>query len=373
MRGLTIGSRIADLYRIGEDIDEAPGAFARAFLATNGDGRERAFKVFRSEHFQLPEEKCYGYYRTLANEADLLTELKGHPNVVQLFDMGFVWPREGDQQAFEAHRFGMNVQAFVEAMETAFARRYLPYLVLQRMPSKYSLFRLVRRNQHRVRLPTEDVIGMSLQLAAALVGIHGREILYWDPKPEHVYWTGRRVVLIDWNVSRRIESYEEAGKGQDIQLVAQRVIYPVLTGGMSYATGNLIEATPGSSPIPVLRSQIDYRGEEKWLDPAVRHWLDAALLGKYRSAEEFLHDIQECAIHYGWELQGLPDPSPRARQAHANMREGLAKLEKAQALLEEASKQFAQASIDFLPEDYKEAKRLSRLARSLLDEHWPLP
>jgi len=373
MRGLTIGSRIAHLYRIGEDIDEAPGAFARTFLATNGDGKERAFKVFRWEHFELPEERCFGYYRTLANEASLLTELKGHPNVVELYDMGYIWPTGDDQQAFEVLSFGMNAEGFCNAVEMAFGKRYLPYLVLQRMRSKYSLFRLVRRKQHRVRLPTEDIIGMALQLAAALVGIHARNILYWDPKPEHVYWTGNRVVLIDWNVSRRIEHFEEQDKGQDIQLIAQRVLYPVLTGGMNYATGAMIEATPGSSPIPTARNQVDYGGEERWLDQAVRRWLDPALLGQYRSAEEFLRDVQACAVHYGWELQGIDRPTAKAIRSRADIRDGLEKIAQAQALLEEAANHFAQASIDFLPEDYQEAKRLSRLVRGLLSAHWPLP
>ena len=54
MRGLTIGSRIADLYQIGVAIDEAPGGFARAFVATTGDGRRRAIKVVRAELFELP-------------------------------------------------------------------------------------------------------------------------------------------------------------------------------------------------------------------------------------------------------------------------------------------------------------------------------
>ena len=112
MRGLTIGSSIADLYQIGMDIDEAPGGFARAFLATNGDGKQRAIKVFRAEHFALPEERCYAYYKTLANEADLLVEMQGHPNVVRLYDMGFIWPDGNHDQAYDAKSYGMDARAF---------------------------------------------------------------------------------------------------------------------------------------------------------------------------------------------------------------------------------------------------------------------
>ena len=371
MRGLTIGAKVADLYRIGIDIDQAPGAFARAFVATNGDGQERAIKVFRAEHFELPEEQCYAYYKTLGNEADLLSELKGHPNVVQIYDMGFLWPKRGDPQQFEAYSFGTDAKDFCDAMEIAFSRRYLPYLILQRMPHEHSLFRLVRRNPHNVRLPSEEIIAMALQLAHFLVEIHSRGILYWDPKPEHVYWDSERIVVIDWNVSRRIQTEEENHhKGQDIQLVAQRVLYPVLMGGVSYATGTTIEATPGSSADPVLRERVDYRWQGKWLDGALREWLDAALLGEYRDAETFLRDVQACAVHFGWEIEGAPEPTPKARRARANMLQGLEKLYKAQSLLEEASKHFAQAGVDFLPQEYKEATRLSRLVRELLEDGW---
>ena len=373
MRGLTIGSQIADLYRIGVDIDEAPGAFARTFVATNGDGQEHAFKVFRWEHFDLPEDRCYQYYKTLANEADLLAELKGHPNVVQLYDMGFIWPKSADSQEFEAVSFGLNAQAFGAAAEKAFSRRCLPYLLIQRMPSKHSLFRLVRRNPRRVRLPTMDILGMALQLASVLVSIHARGILYWDPKPEHVYWSGEKVTLIDWNVSRRVEKNEAANKSQDIQLIAQRVIYPVLMGGTSYATGTTIEATPGSSPDVVERDRLDYGMEERWLDPMIRGWLDTALLGRYETAEEFLRDVQASAVYYGWKVRGCEPPLPRAQRAHANMEQGLEKLRDAHALLDEASKHFAQAGIEFAPGEYREAKRLSSLVRDLLGNNWMLP
>lgn len=373
MRGLTIGSRIADLYQIGVDIDEAPGGFARAFVATNGDGRQRAIKVFRAEHFELPEERCYAYYRTLANEADLLVEMQGHPNVVRLYDMGYLWPRDGQGQAYEAQSYGMDAQGFAEAMDEAFERRQLPYLVLQRMPSQDSLFRLVRRNPHSVRLPSDDVLGMALQLAQFLVEIHSRDILYWDPKPEHVYWDGDRVIVIDWNVSRRIQPYEAADKGQDIQLVAQRVLYPMLLGGTSYATGTKIEATPGSAPDPVVREDVDYRWQEKWLDDRLRQWLDPALLGQYHTATEFLRDVQECAVYYGWDIEGCEPPNEGARQCRASMRRGLDKLRAAQRFLEEASRDFAEASIGFLPAEYKEPKRLSRLVRELLEDGWILP
>jgi len=373
MRGLTIGSRIADLYQIGVDIDEAPGGFARAFMATNGDGKQRALKVFRAEHFSLPEERCYAYYRTLANEADLLVEMQGHPNVVRLYDMGFIWPDGRNDQFYEAQSYGMDAQAFTAAMDESFERRRLPYLVLQRMPSNYSLFRLVRRNPHSVRLPTEDVLGISLQLAAFLVDIHGRDILYWDPKPEHVYWDGERVVVIDWNVSRRIQSFEANDKAQDIQLVAQRVIYPVLLGGTSYATGARVEATPGSAPDPIARDRVDYRWQEKWLDDGVRRWLDPALLGHYRSASDFLHDVQACAVYYGWDVGNGEVPNEGARQCRASMRRGLDKVRQAQRLLEEASRDFAESSIGFLPAEYREPKRLSRLVRDLLEDGWILP
>ncbi len=373
MKGLTIGSRIAGLYQIGMDIDEAPGGFARAFLATNGDGKQRALKVFRAEHFGLPEERCYAYYRTLANEADLLVEMQGHPNVVRLYDMGFVWQDGGHEQSYEAQSFGMDARAFSAAMDESFERRRLPYLVLQRMPSNHSLFRLVRRNPHSVRLPTEDVLGISLQLAAFLVDIHRRDILYWDPKPEHFYWDGERVVVIDWNVSRRIQGYEATDKSQDIQLVAQRVIYPVLLGGTSYATGARVEATPGSAPDPVIRDKVDYRWQEKWLDDGVRRWLDPALLGQYRSASDLLRDVEECAVYYGWDVESHEAPNEGARQCRANMRKGLDKVRQAQRLLEEASRDFAESSIGFLPAEYKEPKRLSRLVRDLLEDGWMLP
>ncbi len=373
MRGLTIGSTVGDLYRVGVDIDEAPGGFARAFVATNGDGKQRAIKVFRSEHFDLPEERSFEYYKTLANEADLLAELKGHPNVVQVYDMGFLWPRDDDPQRFEAASFGMNAQDFCAQVEFAFSRRYLPYLILQRMPSRYSLYRLVRRNPHGVRFPTEDVIGVALQLARVLVEIHARGILYWDPKPEHVYWDGERVVVIDWNVSRRIQDHAIADTSQDIQLVAQRVLYPMLLGGASYATGELIQPTPGSAPDPVRREVVDYRWQTKWIDDAIREWLDPALLGEYQSADEFLRGIKKCAVHFGWDMDGGEAPNAKARHARACMAEGLSKLRKAHLLLEEASKDLAQASIDFLPAEYREPKRLSRLVRDLLDDGWMLP
>jgi serine/threonine protein kinase len=373
MKGLTIGSRIADLYQIGVDIDEAPGGFARAFLATDAKGHERAFKVFRSEHFELPEERALSYYRTLGNEADLLAELKGHPSVVALFDVGYIWPKQGEEQVFQAHSFGMNVRDFAEAADEAFAWRFLPYLALQRMPSKHSLFRLVRRNSHGARLPSDEVIAVALQLGRLLVDIHARGILYWDPKPEHVYWDRDKVVLIDWNVSRRIGAGGPRDYAQDIQLVAQRVLYPMLVGGTSFATGAVIEATPGSSADPVVQEKVDYRWQEKWIDDGLRTWLDAALLGRYDSAQAFLSDIEHCAVRYGWPIPGRPAPAPEALRARECLARGLDKVREAHQLLEQATGDFAKASLDLMPEEYREAKRLSRLVRDLLENGWALP
>ena len=87
-------------------------------------------------------------------------------------------------------------------------------------------------------------------------------------------------------------------------------------------------------------------------------------------SKAFLEGIRECAVHYGWEMPGCGEPTPQARQARVSLLAGLGKLRRSQSLLEEASKHFAQAGIDLLPEEYKEATRLSRLVRELLEDGW---
>ena len=68
MRGLTIGSKIADLYEVGVDIDRAPGAFARAFVPAKGGSTARWAEIESSLFWIWIDSKPHTFEESAQSE-----------------------------------------------------------------------------------------------------------------------------------------------------------------------------------------------------------------------------------------------------------------------------------------------------------------
>ncbi len=90
--GIQSMTQLTDLYRIDNFIDTfALGHYARVLYAQDHrTGSAVAFKVMRPEH--LADDPRWEY-RAFANEADLLMKLADSPQVVKLYDCGYVSAR----------------------------------------------------------------------------------------------------------------------------------------------------------------------------------------------------------------------------------------------------------------------------------------
>ena len=79
----------------------------------------------------------------------------------------------------------------------------------QLLPGRNNLLMLTRGangdNLNPFRLPTEEAINLAMQFLEVLVKMHGLNIVYIDRKPEHAYWDGLNLRIIDFNVSRFLD------------------------------------------------------------------------------------------------------------------------------------------------------------------------
>ncbi|MGQ9584356.1 MAG: protein kinase domain-containing protein [Anaerolineae bacterium] len=134
------------------------------------------------------------------------------------------------------------------------------------------------------------------QLCEVLAAAHEEGIEYGDFKPEHLFWNGRQLRVVDWNAARPLS---EEGVASDLYKFGE-VLLHLLTG----------------SPIPRLRPRpnisfvrsdpqllvLDY--PEDTLPPSLAPLVERVLRGEYSSAESLVEEIR---LHAQIHLQ-LPLP-----------------------------------------------------------------
>jgi serine/threonine protein kinase len=355
---------LTDFYDIGNFIDTfALGHYARVYEAIDRRTNQMiALKIMRAEHLTEDGQPRWEA-EAFINEMDLLLSLDDLPEVMRVYDCGYLestekYPRQGGILSC-----GTNLNAFREAFYPSLKEGWRPYLALEALPRQNNLLYVMKpaTDGQRRRLPTEEGIALALQFGGLLYRAHERNIVYMDHKLEHVYWDGQRLKVIDWNSSKRVDG---AAAGQqkinDLHNLCVGILYPIFTGAAPQK-GSL-------RPQPGSRAEVESRYEgitqlDFTIEPSLSHALMTLLergAGKQiHSATLFLADMQRIAVRFGWNFPGQ-NPAPAALQARDHVRMSLEKLRTSQEVARLAREYLLEAAaLDGINEDIEnELRRL---------------
>jgi serine/threonine protein kinase len=359
--------RLDALYNLDQYIDgRALGFSARVARATHwASGQDVAFKVLRCEH-QTDER----VWQQFATEIDLLTQLRPTGIPADLIDCGYVSDRSRDcPTGGEIVSHGQDGRAFRADLADRFAKNWRPYLGLELLPGERCLLNLIHGadgdGRRPLRLPTEEALSLIIQFAHFLQLAHSADLVYWDHKPEHVYWIDRRLRIIDLNVSRAFgpatgNDRLATDKGRDLQYMLTGVAYTALTGRDFRFTDQAPQPSPSAPKMVEMRfngvSQLDFSVDET-LFPTIVTTINQLLAAPPGSltAAALLDQAYQLAAQLGRETPGYP-ASETSQAARAELLKGLAALQQAQAAITQARQHFLQAHA-LHPED-KESERL---------------
>ncbi|MFQ5855713.1 MAG: tetratricopeptide repeat protein [Anaerolineae bacterium] len=156
-------------------------------------------KVLNRRHAQA-DQKAAEFLR----EADFLQQLADRPEVVDLRA-----PGKGEIVLEESIRLPCTLQEYVGE-----PYRPLPELV-------------------ETGLSEQTGLAICRQFASLLDYIHSHSIIYTDLKPEHIYWNGTEIKVIDWNVVKDLSSADRNTVGEAVAKALQtfgQVMYYLFTG-----------------------------------------------------------------------------------------------------------------------------------------------
>ena len=367
--------QLTDLYTLNNYIDTfALGHYARVLDAVDRrSGRQVAFKVMRPEHLDGNGEMRWEY-RAFGNEADILARLWHSPNIVKLYDCGYISDGDEAPRGGDINSFQVNVRAFVDAMGQHAAAGWRPYLALESLPRQHSLFYLMKPNRgdSRWRLPSEEGLSLALQFCALLSLAHENSIVYLDHKLEHVYWDGAHLKVIDFNSSRKLEDARGQAPQQytkDVHNMCVGVLYPIFTGMSPQMTA--LRPQPSSRDAVEARysdiDQLDFSLEPQ-LSEGIVELLQRGAAQDLESLQEFVNGLQRVATQHGFQF---PDyyTNAASREARAQMRAGLGRLRQGQEQLREARDVFREALIqDGVSRDLEdELRRLVLVLNEMLN------
>ncbi len=355
--------RVGDLYVLREAIDRPQGHFARVYLADDLRNHcQVAFKVLREEHLALGEREKKRKFQSFVNEARLLTELADLDHIMRLLSCGYL-KADGDT---EVTPLPCSLEEFTKLLPDAMKQNWRPYLALGLLSSKDSLFRMLDHKAGGRRLTTEEALRMSIQLAELYAKIHSRGIVYWDAKPEHVYWQreSEQAVLIDWNVSGYTSNHDARVKvSEDLLLLGQCILYPAFVG-LDFVTGQTPEAKPTGTVAGVrtrlsFDRSVSFYSQDEWLDQPVKRVLQRVVSRNgYESAQQLVDDLNECGFELGWDLSTKKHAERDSQVlSHQDMIKALALIGNAQENLQQARLLLEQAALRFPLHD-REIQRL---------------
>jgi len=368
--GIQSMTQLTDLYRIDNFIDTfALGHYARVLYAQDHrTGSAVAFKVMRPEH--LAEDPRWEY-RAFANEADLLMKLADSPQVVKLYDCGYVSARGEAPIDGEIESFGTNILTFARELAAFSERGWRPYLALEYMPRHNNLFYQMRPDKQgtRLRLPSEEGLALALQFAELLKVAHSRNIVYMDHKLEHVYWDGIHLRVIDFNSSRLLEKPRDNHTQlfrSDVHNLCVGILYSIFTGLSPQKTA--LRPQPGTiTDVEARYKDIDSLdfGVEPSLSQGLQTLLQLDAAVQMESADEFISGLREVAIAHGWDFPNYTS-TPISREARSQVRAGISRIRRGQDYLREARDLFREAAIqDGIPDELED--ELKRLVKSIND------
>ncbi len=338
---------LTTLYSIGNSVDTfAPGHYARVFEAQDlRNERHCAFKVMRAEHLTRDGQPKWEALAFI-NEADLLIRMAVAPQVMRLYDCGYVSAEDESPRSGEIISFGLDAESFRQASLIYAGKRWRPYLALEMLPRSENLLYLMKPNTPgmRWRLPTEEGLDLAMQFVDALRTAHKQRIIYLDHKLEHVYWNGESLRIIDWNSSRLVTDSDQVLAGQiqaDLHNLCVGILYPIFTG-LSPQKGTLM-------PQPATQTEVDTRyneinsldfGSEPTLSEPLQALMQQGARRQLSNADQFLAGLERVSVSYGW--QAAP---PELREARAQVRAGLHRLRQGQDALREARELLREAAI----------------------------
>lgn len=356
--------RLPELYQLDNFIDSfALGHYARVLDAVDRrNGNHVAFKVMRPEHLD-PDGDMRWEYRAFGNEVDILTRLWHSPNIVKLYDCGFISDREEAPRNGEITSFQSDVRGFIESMSRFAAAGWRPYLTMENLPRHHSLFYLMKPNSanSRWRLPSEEGLALALQFSELLSQAHANKIVYLDHKLEHVYWDGIHLKVIDFNSSRMLDNDRTQSPQQyskDVHNMCVGVLYTIFTG-MSPQKGSL-------RPQPSSRDAVEARytdirnldfSMEPSLSEGIAELLQRGASESIETVQEFINGLQRVATQHGWQFSDYYT-SAASSEARIQLRAGLERLRLGQENVRQARDLFREALIeDGISRDMEEELR----------------
>ncbi len=372
--------RLPELYQLDNFIDTfALGHYARVLDALDRrNGNHVAFKVMRPEHLDRDGDMRWEY-RAFGNEADILTRLWHSPNIVKLYDCGFISDGEEAPRNGEITSFQSDVRGFIESMSRFAAAGWRPYLALENLPRHHSLFYLMKPNSanSRRRLPSEEGLALALQFSELLSLAHANKIVYLDHKLEHVYWDGIHLKVIDFNSSRALEDDRTQSPQQyskDVHNMCVGVLYTIFTG-MSPQKGSL-------RPQPSSRDAVEARytdihsldfSMEPSLSEGIAELLQRGASESIETVQEFINGLQRVATQHGWQFSDYYT-SAASSEARIQLRAGLERLRLGQENVREARDLIREAMIDDgISRDMEEELRRLVVALNEMLNHRGLP
>lgn len=344
-------TQLTELYRIDNFIDTfALGHYARVTDALEKrSGRQVAFKVMRPEHLN-PSGEMRWEYRAFGNEAEILMRLSNSPNVVKLYDCGFISDREEAPRSGNIDSFQSDVRGYIQALSDYATRGWRPYLALENLPRTNSLFYLMKPTQQnsRWRLPSEEGLSLAIQFSNLLSLAHAEQIVYLDHKLEHVYWDGTQLKVIDFNSSRQFENNgAEAIQNytKDVHNMCVGVLYTIFTGMSPQKTS--LRPQPSSQEAVEARykdiNELDFSMEPS-LSEGLCNLLQRGAALQVKTIQEFHNSLQRVAAEHGWDFPNYYT-SPASRDARDQMRAGLRRLREGQENIRDARDLFREAVI----------------------------
>lgn len=344
--------KLSELYQLDNFIDTfALGHYARVLDARDlRKGNDVAFKVMRPEHLDSMGDMRWEY-RAFGSEADILTRLWHSPNIVKLYDCGFISDREEAPRNGEVNSYQSDVPGFIDAMPRFAAAGWRPYLTMENLPRHNSLFYLMKPNRpnNRWRLPSEEGLALALQFCALLSLAHANQIVYLDHKLEHVYWDGIHLKIIDFNSSRMLENDRTQSPQQyskDVHNMCVGVLYSIFTG-MSPQKGSLRPQPSSREAVEARYTDIDSLdfSMEPNLSAGIAELLQRGASESIETVQEFINGLQRVATQHGWQFSDYYT-SAASSEARLQMRAGLQRLREGQDHVREARDLFREALID---------------------------
>lgn len=365
-------TQLNELYRIDNFNDTfALGHYARVTDALEKrTGRQVAFKVMRPEHLN-PSGEMRWEYKAFGNEAEILMRLSNSPNVIKMYDCGFISDREEAPRSGDIDSFKSDVRGFVQSLSQYGQRGWRPYLALETLPRANSLFYLMKptKQNQRWRLPSEEGLSLAIQFCNLLSLAHTEQIVYLDHKLEHVYWDGAQLKVIDFNSSRQFESNNAEAQQQytkDIHNMCVGVLYTIFTGMSPQKTA--LRPQPSSLEDVEARytdiHELDF-SMEPTLSDSLSSLMQRGASFQVSTIPEFLNGLQRVAAEHGWDFPNYYT-SPASRDARDQMRAGLRRMREGQESMRVARDLFREAMIqDGISPDLED--ELRRLVVSIND------